>query len=169
MKKAAEILLVLRVLCWLSKSYTKHLSSIENEPNKLFFLPSFRASLRGKCLVMCGNFVILFCCCCCYHRSMTTATRHCARQQRWNWRLWAREKGKKKNEWNLIMSLEQKSDTSTKKHSLAIFLAASSRFSFFLSVSSMWHDLELASSAPRNMERRKEKLDEMKNWVRRER
>lgn len=133
MKKAAEILLVLRVLCWLSKSYTKHLSSIENEPNKLFFLPSFfRASLRGKCLVMCGNFVILFCCCCCYyHRSMTTATRHCARQQRWNWRLWAREKGKKKNEWNLIMSLEQKSDTSTKKHSLAIFLAASSRFSFF--------------------------------------
>lgn len=129
-EKAAEILLVLRVLCWLSKSYTKHLSSIENEPNKLFFFLLFRASLGGKCLVMCGNFVILFCCCC-YHRSMTTTTRHCARQQRWNWRLSVARRGKEEKWMKSNYVARTKERHIHKKHSLAIFLAASSLFPIF--------------------------------------
>lgn len=61
-EKAAEILLVLRVLCWLSKSYTKHLSSIENEPNKLFFFLLFVLHLEANvslCVVISLYFLLL--------------------------------------------------------------------------------------------------------------
>lgn len=100
--------------------FFKH-STLKMSQTSFFFCFIFHStSLSGKCLVMCGNFIF-------FSLSLARRRRRCCVVCVW----WVGEGGWScfslqqhgQNEWNLIMSTEQKKRThpARKKHSLRIF------------------------------------------------